>query len=115
MLPTSMCNDASQYSAAFQAQGTILLFPPTNLSEGWLSSPSAKPDTDAGMPYTTICDTPAGARPSGSNSSKAKLLVPSGTPDQARGGERFSPTQLVLLSHKIQNQVYEVASSLKMS
>src|SRR6266478_908078 len=43
-----------------------------------------------------MCDTPAGARPSGSNSSKAKLLVPSGTPDQARGGDMFSPTQLGL-------------------
>src|SRR5882724_4207060 len=40
-----------------------------------------------------MCDTPAGARPSGSNSRSAKLLVPSGTPDHASGGERFSPTQ----------------------
>src|SRR5215469_11785950 len=50
------------------------------------------------MPYTTICDTPAGARPSGSNNNRAKLLVPSGTPDQASGGDRFSPTQLGLRS-----------------
>src|SRR5271169_4954484 len=44
-----------------------------------------------------MCDTPAGARPSGSNSSKAKLLVPSGTFDQASGGEMFSPTQFGVL------------------
>src|SRR5215510_1443791 len=40
-----------------------------------------------------MCDTPAGARPSGSNSTSAKLFVPSGTPDQASGGDTFSPTQ----------------------
>src|SRR5262249_19348591 len=40
-----------------------------------------------------MCDTPAGARPSGSNSNSAKLFVPSGTPDQASGGDTFSPTQ----------------------
>src|ERR1700731_1463610 len=44
-----------------------------------------------------MCDTPAGARPSGSNSRRAKLLVPSGAFDQASGGETFSPTQLGLL------------------
>src|SRR5580693_2821448 len=44
-----------------------------------------------------MCDTPAGARPSGSNSSRAKLFVPSGTFDQASGGEMFSPTQFALL------------------
>src|ERR1700730_1479284 len=44
-----------------------------------------------------MCDTPAGARPSGSNSRRAKLLVPSGTFDQASGGEMFSPTQFGLL------------------
>src|SRR5258707_10486359 len=43
-----------------------------------------------------MCDTPAGARPSGSNSRSAKLLVPSGTPDQASGGDIFSPTQFGL-------------------
>src|SRR5215468_7028322 len=40
-----------------------------------------------------MCDTPAGARPSGSNNNSAKLFVPSGTPDQASGGDTFSPTQ----------------------
>src|SRR5436190_18814215 len=40
-----------------------------------------------------MCDTPAGARPSGSNSSSAKLLVPSGGLAQASGGDTFSPTQ----------------------
>src|SRR5215468_5199378 len=44
-----------------------------------------------------MCDTPAGARPSGSNSRRAKLLVPSGTFDQASGGEMFSPTQFGVL------------------
>src|SRR4029077_18515973 len=37
--------------------------------------------------------TPAGARPSGSSMTIAKLFVPSGAPDQASGGEIFSPTQ----------------------
>src|SRR5215470_7922087 len=41
--------------------------------------------------------TPAGARPSGSTITRAKLLVPSGTFSQASGGERFSPTQFGLL------------------
>src|ERR1700757_3616893 len=40
--------------------------------------------------------TPAGARPSGSSMTIAKLFVPSGAPDQASGGEIFSPTQLGL-------------------
>src|SRR5690348_13283827 len=44
-----------------------------------------------------MCETPAGARPSGSNSRRAKLLVPSGGFDQASGGEMFSPTQFGLL------------------
>src|SRR5215510_2881728 len=43
-----------------------------------------------------MCDTPAGARPSGSNSTSAKLFVPAGTPDQASGGDTFSPTQFGL-------------------
>src|ERR1700740_2769102 len=43
-----------------------------------------------------MCETPAGARPSGSNSRRAKLLVPSGGFDQASGGEMFSPTQFGL-------------------
>src|SRR5438309_9448211 len=45
-----------------------------------------------------MCETPAGARPSGSNSRRAKLLVPSGGFDQASGGAMFSPTQFGLLS-----------------
>src|SRR6516162_10875429 len=49
-----------------------------------------------------MCDTPAGARPSGSNSSRAKLLVPSGTFDQASGGEMFSPTQFGVLCLSLQ-------------
>src|SRR5215468_7819155 len=40
--------------------------------------------------------TPPGARPSGSNMTIAKLFVPSGAPDQASGGEIFSPTQFGL-------------------
>src|SRR5215813_11217348 len=40
--------------------------------------------------------TPAGARPSGSSMTIAKLFVPSGAPDQASGGEIFSPTQFGL-------------------
>src|SRR3954451_5785707 len=40
--------------------------------------------------------TPAGARPSGSSMTIAKLFVPSGAPDQASGGETFSPTQFGL-------------------
>src|SRR6185369_15704366 len=43
-----------------------------------------------------MCDTPAGARPSGSNSNSAKLLVPSGGSVQASGGDTFSPTQFGL-------------------
>src|SRR5581483_5284699 len=43
-----------------------------------------------------MCETPAGARPSGSNISRAKLFVPSGGFDQDSGGETFSPTQLGL-------------------
>src|SRR3954469_16904739 len=43
-----------------------------------------------------IWTTPAGARPSGSSMIIAKLLVPSGAPDQARGGEIFSPLQFGL-------------------
>src|ERR1700745_1154415 len=40
--------------------------------------------------------TPAGARPSGSSMTIAKLFVPSGAPDQVSGGEIFSPTQFGL-------------------
>src|SRR5712691_8585430 len=44
-----------------------------------------------------MCETPAGARPSGSNNNSAKLFVPSGGFAQASGGDKFSPTQFGLL------------------
>ena len=74
----------------------IVLLPPTNLSEGLLARPRQSPSRRPGCHRPPYADTPAGARPSGSNSNSAKLLVPSGTFDQASGGEMFSPTQFGL-------------------
>src|SRR5262245_61671649 len=67
--------------------------PPTYFSDGLLTSPSAKPVTDTGMPYATQCDTPWPPRPSGSNMSSARLVAFAGTLFHASGGETFSPTQ----------------------
>src|SRR5262245_41744680 len=45
------------------------------------------------MPYATQWLTPPGGRPSGSNISSARLLVPAGRFDHDSSGEIFSPTQ----------------------
>src|SRR5215469_15823697 len=45
------------------------------------------------MPYATQWKTPRPPRPSGSTIVKAKLLVPSGTPDHDSWGDTLSPTQ----------------------
>ena len=49
------------------------------------------------MPYATQWLTPDGARPSGSNISRTRLLVPSGTLLQCSSGDTFSPTQFGFL------------------
>ncbi len=74
----------------------IVLLPPTNLSDGLLSSPSRKPVTVAGIPKTTICTTPSPPRPSGSTSTSAKLFVPAGGFAHFSGGDTLCPTQFGL-------------------
>src|SRR5262245_32917292 len=48
------------------------------------------------MPYATQCTTPAGARPSGSTTRMAKLLVSAGAFDHDRAGDTLSPIQFGL-------------------
>ena len=70
-----------------------MLLPPTNLSEGLLSSPSANPPHVGGDPIDHhMRDASRGA-----TFGIAKLLIPSGAFDQASGGEILSPTQIGLL------------------
>src|SRR5450756_555937 len=70
--------------------------PPTYFSLGLVTSPSAKPETEAGMPYATQWVTPPGGRSSGSTIRRAKLLVPSGAFDHDSVGDMFWPRQFGL-------------------
>src|SRR3954449_2750512 len=53
--------------------------------------PAGSSVTDAGMFATAQCQKPLAVGASGSNTVTAKLLVPSGNPDQDSCGERPSP------------------------